>query len=60
MLANDRIDELFYAAIEATEEAIVNAMLAARTMTGRGGFTVHALEADALRDALARHGALQA
>jgi D-aminopeptidase len=60
MLANDRIDELFYAAIEATEEAIVNALLAARTMTGRGGVTVHALEADALRAALARHGALPA
>ena len=48
MLANDRIDPLFYAAIEATEEAIVNAMLAAETMTGRGGVTVHALDGETL------------
>jgi D-aminopeptidase len=47
MLANDRIDPLFYAAIEATEEAIVNALLSAETMSGRSG-TVHALEADDL------------
>ena len=35
MLANERIDQVFYAAIEATEEAIVNALLAAETTTGR-------------------------
>jgi D-aminopeptidase len=43
MLANEHIDGLFYAAIEATEEAIVNALLAAETMTGKGG-TVHRLD----------------
>jgi D-aminopeptidase len=59
MLANERIDELFYAAIDATEEAIVNALLAAETMTGRDGLTVHALEAEQLRDVLERHGALR-
>jgi D-aminopeptidase len=53
MLANERLDELFYAAIEATEEAILNALLAAETMTGRGGCTVHALDAHLLREALA-------
>jgi D-aminopeptidase len=53
-LSNARLDELFYAAIEATEEAIVNAMLAAETMTGRDGFTVHGLDGDLLRKALAR------
>jgi D-aminopeptidase len=52
MLANDRIDPLFYAAIEATEEAIVNALLAAETMTGRDGVTVHALDEDALADVM--------
>ena len=36
---NDAITPLFCAAIEATEEAIVNALLAAETMTGRGGAT---------------------
>jgi D-aminopeptidase len=60
MLANSRIDGLFYAAIDATEEAIVNALLAAETMTGRGGFTVHALDPHALTAILERHGALPA
>ena len=49
MLANERIDGLFYAAIEATEEAIVNALLAAETMTGKGG-TVHRLDPDLFAD----------
>jgi len=52
MLANERLDELFYAAIEATEQAIVNALLAAGTMTGRGGVTVHGLDPDALMAAM--------
>ena len=53
MLANERLDEIFYVAIEATEEAILNALLAAETTTGRGGFTVPALDARLLREALA-------
>jgi D-aminopeptidase len=56
MLADERIDPLFYAAIEATEAAIVNALLAAETMTGREGRTVHALDRDALLEVLSRHG----
>jgi D-aminopeptidase len=56
MVADNRIDPLFYAAIEATEAAIVNALLAAETMTGRGGVTAHALTAGRLRDAMARLG----
>src|SRR6185503_12275899 len=35
MVADNRMDPLFYAAIEATEAAIVNALLAAETITGR-------------------------
>jgi D-aminopeptidase len=58
MLPDERLDALFYAAIEATEEAIVNAMLAATTMTGRGGTTVHALEGQALAGVMRRHGRL--
>jgi D-aminopeptidase len=46
MLANEHINGLFYAVIEATEEAIVNALLAAETMTGKNG-TVHRLDPDA-------------
>jgi D-aminopeptidase len=37
MLTNDHITEAFYAVVEATEEAIVNALLGAETMTGRDG-----------------------
>jgi D-aminopeptidase len=58
MLPNERIDPLFYAAIEATEEAIVNALLAAETMIGRNGTTAHRLDPDALADVLRRHGRL--
>jgi D-aminopeptidase len=46
-VANEEIDPLFYATIEATEEAIVNALLNAETMTGRSGI-VHALPHDRL------------
>jgi D-aminopeptidase len=52
MLSNERIDALFYAVIEATEEAIVNALLAAETMTGKGG-TAHRLDPDALAAVMA-------
>ncbi|MDQ7993149.1 MAG: peptidoglycan DD-metalloendopeptidase family protein, partial [Propionicimonas sp.] len=38
------LDPLFHGAIEATEEAVVNALLAAETMTGRDGITAHALD----------------
>ncbi|MDP8911313.1 MAG: P1 family peptidase [Actinomycetota bacterium] len=54
MLANERMDPLFYAAIEATEEAIVNACLAAETMTGRGGRTVHALDRQLFAEVMRR------
>jgi D-aminopeptidase len=57
MLANERIDQVFYAAIEATEEAIVNALLAAETTTGLGGRTAHRLEHGLLTEVLERHGA---
>jgi D-aminopeptidase len=43
------ISALFWAVIEATEEAIVNALVGARTMTGRDGITAHALPHDQLR-----------
>jgi D-aminopeptidase len=56
VLPNEQLNSLFYAAIEATEQAIVNALLAAETMTGRGGTTVHALPHDALLDVMRRHG----
>jgi D-aminopeptidase len=42
--------------IEATEEAIVNALVAAETMTGRDGITAHALPHDRLVAIMAAHG----
>jgi D-aminopeptidase len=54
MLDDDYITSLFWAAIEATEEAIVNAMLAAETMTGNG-VTFHALPADRLLEVMRRY-----
>jgi len=44
MLSNAYITDLFDAVVEATEEAIVNALVAAETMTGRAGITVYRLE----------------
>jgi D-aminopeptidase len=52
MLGNDAIDPLFYATIEATEEAIVNAMLQAETMTGKDGVTVHRLDPELLLEVM--------
>jgi D-aminopeptidase len=52
MLTDTHITPLFDAAADATEEAILNALLAAETMTGRDGITAHALDAAALAGAL--------
>jgi D-aminopeptidase len=52
MVPDRSLSELFWAAIEATEEAIVNALVAAETMTGRDGITAHALPHDVLRSIL--------
>jgi len=56
MLGNESIDPLFYATIEATEEAIVNAMLQAETMTGKGGATAHRLDPELLVDVMRAAG----
>jgi D-aminopeptidase len=55
MLLNDRIDPLFNATVLATEEAIVNAIVAARDMTGDQGHTVHAIDHEALRAVLRQY-----
>ena len=52
MVPNERMTPLFYAAAEATEEAILNALLAAGTVTGRDGITAHGLTPDLLLGAL--------
>ena len=51
------ISPLFWATIEATEEAIVNALVAADTMTGIDGNTAQALPHDRLQDIWVRHTA---
>ena len=56
ILPNDRINPLFYATVQATEEAIVNAMLAAETMTGADGLRVFALSHDRLMAAMRKYG----
>jgi D-aminopeptidase len=50
------IGPLFDATIESTEEAIVNALVAAGTMTGRDGLTAHAMPHDRLLRTMARFG----
>lgn len=50
------INPVYWAAIEATEEAIVNALLAAHTMTGRDGDTVYALPHDRLMQIMHKYG----
>lgn len=56
MLSDAFIDPLFHAVVEATEEAIVNALVAAQTMTGRDGVVAHALPHDQLVKVLDRYG----
>jgi D-aminopeptidase len=55
-LENGRLDALFEATVQATEEAIVNAMVAARDMTGEGGHVAKALPHEALQALLKRYG----
>jgi L-aminopeptidase/D-esterase-like protein len=54
MLPNDAINPLIAATVHATEEAILNSMLAAETMTGANGYTVPALPHEQLREIMAR------
>jgi len=58
MLPNDSLDPVFLATVQATEEAVINAMVAADTMTGINGHTVIALPHDRLREVLRKHDRL--
>jgi D-aminopeptidase len=58
MLPNDDLDPLFLATVQATEEAVVNAMIAAETMTGINNHTVVALPHDRLREVLKKYNRL--
>jgi len=59
MLPNDRINQLFWATSQATEEAILNAMVGAETMKGRDGNTVYAVPHDRLKEVLKKYNRLQ-
>ena len=58
MLPNESMNGLFSATVQATEEAIVNALVAAEPMTGSEGHTVPALPHDELRRILRKYGRL--
>jgi L-aminopeptidase/D-esterase-like protein len=58
-LASDRLDPLFKAVVEATEESVVNALVAAQTMTGVDGYRFYGLPHAQLRAILKRYGRLE-
>jgi len=60
MLANERIDPLFEATVQATEEAILNAMVAGRTTIGRDDHKAIGLPHDRLREVLKKYNRLAA
>jgi L-aminopeptidase/D-esterase-like protein len=55
MLANDQMTPLFEGTVHATEEAIINALVAAETMSGINNNTVYALPHDRLQQVLAKY-----
>jgi len=59
VLANGRLNPLFTGTVEATEEAIINALVAAETMTGANDVTVHALPHGRLREVLRKYNRLE-
>ena len=58
MLPNDLIEQVFASTVQATEEAVVNAMVAAETMTGIENHKVIALPHDRLREVLKKYNRL--
>jgi D-aminopeptidase len=56
MVPDASITPLFWGAIEAAEEAILNALVAAETMVGRDGITAHAIPHDRLVEIMTKHG----
>ncbi len=55
ILRNDHMSPLFLAVIEATEEAILNSLFMARTMTGAGGTRIEALPIDKVLNILKKY-----
>jgi D-aminopeptidase len=59
VLRNDSVTSLFLATIEATEEAIINSLFAAETLTGRNGNTVESLPIERVLEILKKYRALK-
>src|SRR5262249_10887905 len=59
MLPNERMNSLFDATVQATEEAILNALVAARTMIGRDDHKAIALPHDRLKEVMQKYQRLQ-
>jgi len=55
-VSSEGLDELFRAAIEATEEAILNSIFKSETMQGRDGNVSHGLPVDEVTDIMKKHG----
>jgi D-aminopeptidase len=58
MLPNEQMNPLFLATVQATEEAVINAMVAAETMKGINDFEVIALPHERLREVLKKYNRL--
>lgn len=59
MWSNDDMNGLMNATVDATEEAIINALIASKTMTGVNGNTVFAIPHDQVREILKKYGRLR-
>ena len=57
-LRNEATTPLFLAAIEATEEAVINSLFAAKTMTGRDGNRVEAIPVDSVLQLMKKYNRL--
>lgn len=58
MLSNDRLDSIFEATVQATEEAIINALVAAETMTGIDNHKVFAIGHERLKEVMKKYNRL--
>ncbi len=59
MIPDGRISPIFLATVQATEEAIINAIVAAETMTGRDGNTVYGLPHERLKEVMKKYNRLR-
>jgi D-aminopeptidase len=58
-IPKEQMDKLYQAAVEATEEAIINALVAAETMDGINGNTLYAIPKDRLKEIMKKYNRLR-